>query len=144
MLKAKGETKSYRDLEVIFREGDTGKEMYIIKSGKVKITKKMRGLVANIAVLEPGDFFAEMALFEDSPRSATATAMGKVEVIAYDKNALAESIKEDPGIAFKMLEVMSKRIRKIDDEVTGLIIKGLLPKEEAEKIRRYTFAGTYD
>jgi CRP-like cAMP-binding protein len=144
LFEAKGETRAYRDLEVIFREGDPGSEMFVIKSGKVKITKKVRGIVANIAVLQPGDFLAEMALFDDQPRSATATAVGRVELITYDKDSLGESIKGDPAMAFRMLETMSKRLRKIDDEVATLIAKGLLPKEEAERIRRYTFAGTFD
>lgn len=144
MFEGKGETRTYRDLEVIFREGEPGSEMYLIKSGKVKITKKMQGIIAKIAVLEPGEFFAEMALFENQPRSATATALGKVELVAYDKATLTESIKEDPALALTMLEAMSRRVRSIDEEVTRLIAKGLLPKEEAEKIRRYTFAGTYN
>lgn len=144
MFEAKGETRTYRDLEMIFREGDPGNEMFLIKSGKVKITKKIQGIVANIAVLGPGEFFAEMTLFDNQPRSATATAVGRAELVAYDRAALAESIKGDPNVAFAMLEAMSRRMRKIDDEMTRLIAKGLLPKEEAEKIRRYTFAGTYD
>lgn len=144
MFETKGETKTYRDLDVIFREGDSGTEMYVIKSGKVQITKKMQGIVVKIAVLEPGDFFGEMALLENQPRAATTTALGKVEVSAYDKDALAEGIKGDQTLAFKLLEAMGQRVRRIDEEVTRLIAKGLLPKEEAQKIRRYTFAGTFD
>jgi CRP-like cAMP-binding protein len=143
-LEAKGETRSYRDLDVIFREGDSGEEMFLIKSGKVKITKKTSGIVANIAVLEPGDFFAEMSLFDDKPRSATATALGRVELLAYDRDSLRETVQSDPTVALKMLETMSHRLRKIDAEVAALIAKGLLPREEAERIRRYTFSGTFD
>lgn len=144
MFEAEGEKRTYRDLEVIFREGDSGNEMYFIKSGKVKITKKLQGVIAKIAVLEAGDFLGEMALWENHPRSATATAIGKVEAIAYEREALAQGIKEDPQVAFEMLAAMGQRLRKVDEEVTRLIAKGLLPKAEAEKIRRYTFAGTYD
>lgn len=143
MIEGEGKIRTYRDLDVIFREGDPGDEMYVIKTGKVKLTKKVQGVVANIATLEAGDFLAEMALFDSQPRSATATASGKVELVAYDKAALAESIKADPSIALEMLGTMSGRLREIDDEVAKLVAKGLLPKGDAQNIRRYTYAGTY-
>lgn len=144
MLEEGGIPKTYRDLEVIFHEGDAGDEMYVIKKGKVKLTKKMQGIMTKVAVLEDGDFFGEMALFEDAPRSATAIALGKVQVVSYNKDALTQHIKNDPTIALKMLKAMSQRVRKMGDEATALTVKGLLPKEAADKIKRYTFAGTYD
>lgn len=143
LLDAQAAVRKYRDLEVIFREGDPGNEMYVIRSGRVKLTKKVQGIVANIATLGPAEFFAEMALFADQPRSATATADGKVELIVYDKGTLIDAVKADPAIALKMLEAISQRIRKIDEEVARLIVKGLLPADEAHRIRRYTFASTW-
>ena len=143
MLEAVGKPATCRDLDVIFREGDAGGEMYVIKSGRVKLTKKTHGIVATIATLEAGDFFAEMSLFDDAPRSATATAVGKVELVAYDKQTLTDSIARDPAIALSMLAAMSRRIRAIDDELAQLVAKGLLPKEQATALRRYTFAGAW-
>lgn len=143
MLSA-GELKKFKDMEIIFREDDEGKEMFLINSGKVKITKNLRGYMARIAILNEGDFFGEMALFEDAPRSATAMALENTEVLALDKEALLKLIQSDPNMALNMLKKMSERIRKIDEELTRLIVKGLLPKEEAQKISRYTLAGFHD
>ena len=57
----------------IFREGDDGSTMFVIKSGRVMITKNMYGIMVKIAELGPGDHFGEMSLLEGQPRSATAT-----------------------------------------------------------------------
>lgn len=124
---------------MIFREEDEAREMYVIKSGKVKITKKMYGIMVKIAELGAGDFFGEMALLDGTPRSATALAMGKVQLAAFDQSELINFIKGDPVMTLKMLKAMSQRLRKIDDELTKLVVKGRLPKEEVKKIGKYTF-----
>ncbi|MDI6689896.1 MAG: cyclic nucleotide-binding domain-containing protein [Actinomycetota bacterium] len=122
-----GEAREYQDGEVIFNECDPGKEMFIIQSGKVKVTKKImretEEIETTLAILKKGDFFGEMALFEDRPRSATVTAMSKTEVLVIDKERLKSLIREDPDFALKMLEKMSHRIREIDDQVERLSLQ---------------------
>ena len=74
--------RTYEDGEVIFREGDKGEGMYVIQAGKVKITKQTTSGEVTLSVLEDGDIFGEMALFDKLPRSATATASGEARVPA--------------------------------------------------------------
>ena len=62
----------------LFQEGDRGEEMYIIQSGKVKISKRIRGVEKTLATLEKGEFFGEMAILNDKPRSATAETAGRL------------------------------------------------------------------
>lgn len=122
----------------IFREGDDGDAMYVIRSGNVRITKSMHGIMVRIADLGPGDYFGEMAFFEGAPRSSTAIAQTQVEADVYDHKALACRIASEPEFAFAMLRALSHRLRQIDDRLTELVARGRLPKEEAAKLGQHT------
>jgi CRP-like cAMP-binding protein len=110
----------FHDGEIIFREGDEGDRMYVVQSGKVKITKKTPEGEVAIATLGNGEIFGEMALFDRMPRSATAEAVGEARVLGIDKKKLFQSIDKDPTIVFRMLLSMSQRIRRLNEEFTEL------------------------
>ena len=110
--------RTYEDGEVIFREGDKGEGMYVIQAGKVKITKQTTSGEVTLSVLEDGDIFGEMALFDKLPRSATATASGEARVLSVDKTKLFTLISRDPTTTFKIIETMSSRIRKLSAEIS--------------------------
>ncbi len=110
----------YSDGETICKEGEKGEGMYVIQSGKIQITKKSAEGDLTIATLEDGEIFGEMALFDRLPRSATATASGNTRVLSVDRKKLFSSISRDPTLVFKLLESMSQRIRKLDNDFTKL------------------------
>jgi len=110
----------YRNGEVIFREGESGHAMYVIQFGTVSITKATPSGEIPIATLEKGEIFGEMALFDMKPRSATASASGDVRVLTVDKRKFFRTISRDPTLAFKILQSLSQRIRRLDDEVADL------------------------
>jgi CRP/FNR family transcriptional regulator, cyclic AMP receptor protein len=110
--------RTYEDGEVIFREGDKGEGMYVIQAGKVKVTKQTASGEVTLSVLEDGDIFGEMALFDKLPRSATATASGEARVLSVDKTKLFTLISRDPTTTFKIIETMSSRIRKLSREIS--------------------------
>ncbi|MEO0289169.1 MAG: Crp/Fnr family transcriptional regulator [candidate division WOR-3 bacterium] len=112
-----------KDGEVLFREGEVGDEMYLIKSGKIKIVQKIGDEMKVLAVLSEGDFFGEMALIDGSPRSATAIAEGDTELITFDKVAFRKKIGEEPLIEYIITE-LSKRLRRADEQIKFLMIKG--------------------
>ncbi|HWR57530.1 MAG TPA: cyclic nucleotide-binding domain-containing protein [Thermodesulfovibrionales bacterium] len=112
--------KIYSDGEVIFKEGETGNVMYVIQSGKIKIIKKVESEEIAIATLHTGEIFGEMALFDRLPRSASAIADGNARVLSVDKKKLFSTISRDPTLVFKLLESMSQRIRKLDEDITKL------------------------
>ncbi|MEO0233645.1 MAG: Crp/Fnr family transcriptional regulator [candidate division WOR-3 bacterium] len=112
-----------KDGEVLFREGEIGDEMYLIKSGKIKIVQKIGDEMKVLAVLSEGDFFGEMALIDGSPRSATAIAEGDTELITFDKVAFRKKIGEEPLIEYIITE-LSKRLRRADEQIKFLMIKG--------------------
>ncbi|MEW6585269.1 MAG: cyclic nucleotide-binding domain-containing protein [Nitrospirota bacterium] len=117
--------RTYPDGDTIFEEGQEGDRMFVIQSGRVKITKKSPGGEMTVAVLNSGDIFGEMALFDKLPRSATASALGEARVLTIDKEKLFQAISRDPTLAFRIVSSMSQRIRRLDDELIKMKKKRL-------------------
>lgn len=109
---------SYNDGTVIFREDEPGDCMYYITRGQVRISKASPKGEVHIATLGEGEIFGEMSLFDRLPRSATATAVGEINLLTVDKKKFFASISRDPTLAFKILEAMSTRTRRLNDEYT--------------------------
>jgi CRP/FNR family transcriptional regulator, cyclic AMP receptor protein len=109
----------------LFHEGDPGNEMYVVLEGKVMISKYIPGGGEEaLAILERGDFFGEMSLIDGQPRSADAKAyQGALTVIAFDELTIKEVQSVDPRAAVDFIRLlcrlMCKRLREIDDKVTG-------------------------
>jgi CRP-like cAMP-binding protein len=112
--------RTYRDGEMIFREGEKGESMYVIQAGKVRIQRDSAEGNLTLCVLESGEIFGEMALFDRLPRSATAVASGDARILSVDRKKLFPTISKDPTLLFKILETMSQRIRRLDDEIAKL------------------------
>ena len=110
--------KLYSDGECIVRQGSTGNSMYVVQGGRVEVVQKSdNGSEQHLAFLEAGDFFGEMAVFENEVRSATVRADGDARVLKIDKKTLLTRIREDPLLAVNLLKTMSHRIRDLDEEV---------------------------
>ena len=116
--------KIYRDGEVIIRQGDLGDCMYVIQEGKAQVLRETNGIEVQLAVLNEGDFFGEMAIFDHEVRSATVRAAGEVRVLTIDKRTFLRRITEDPSVAFRIVEKMSHRIRELDAELVRLKTEG--------------------
>lgn len=127
MLEDAGVDKKYADGEVVFKQGDTGNEMYIVRSGKVKIFRTKDGKETMLAHLKPDDFFGEMAFFGDQPRSASVVAVGETTLQVVDKRAFMHLIKAP--VVWSIMEKMSDRIREIDDKVEDLSVQDQVRKE---------------
>jgi CRP-like cAMP-binding protein len=95
--------------------------MFIIVEGKVKIVKKVGNIEKVLMVLDKGDFFGEMALVEDKPRSASAIALTTCKLIVIDKNLLKSLIMRNPEFAYKMIIKMSQRIRETNKQIEEMI-----------------------
>jgi CRP/FNR family cyclic AMP-dependent transcriptional regulator len=117
-----GMEKKLEPGEVLFDEGDKGEVMYLIREGKIKITKGSGGDEKVLAVLKEGDFFGEMAIIDGSPRSAGAVAASPVSLLVIDKETFKSKIKENPLIEY-VLETLSRRLRTTDEQIRLLTIK---------------------
>ena len=115
--------KDYKDGDNIFKENSVGREMYIILTGKVKVIKERDGVETTLATLEEGEFFGEMSLFDNNPRSATVKALGNIKLLEINQKNFLKKISRDPSLAFRMLEKMSQRIRKTDDKILSCTVE---------------------
>jgi CRP-like cAMP-binding protein len=103
--------REYFKHNVVFGEGELGDSAYILKKGKVEISKKMGGRRMVIAELDAVSIFGEMALIsEDHRRTATARALEPIEVIAIDKKKFDELVFETPSIIGVVLGELAKRL----------------------------------
>src|ERR687892_521061 len=84
---------------VLFRDGDPGKEMFVLQSGKVAISKKVREVEKVLATLGPGEFFGEMAIISNKPRNATATVSQDARVLVIDPKTFEGMIRGNGEIA---------------------------------------------
>ena len=112
--------RHYSDMEAIVREGEEGSCMYVVQSGQVEVLQSSDGVLLQLALLGPGDFFGEMALFEKQVRSATVRSRGESMVLTVDKRTLMRRISEDPLLAINLLKVMAHRIRELDKRIALL------------------------
>ncbi len=115
--------RSFNDGDMIMVENEPGMELYIIQSGKVKITKVVEGNEVLLAVLQPGDIFGEMAILENKPRSATAVAYGSVATLAINKANFETMVKQQPQLAVKLITILSERIWLASKQLANLLIK---------------------
>ena len=106
----------YRKSEVIFEEGSTGGEMYLIHSGRVLLSvRRDETQQVPLVVLNPGDFFGEMALVDDSPRSTTASAVeDDTELIVMDRAKFLFMVRQQPEFALSLMHTLCQRLRGMD------------------------------
>jgi CRP-like cAMP-binding protein len=112
--------RHYSNGEIIFQEGEKGDVMYVIQSGKVKISKNSSSGDITMVMLQSGDIFGEMALFDKLPRSASATAEGDTRILSIDKKKLFSTIWKDPTVVLKVIETMSGTIRRLSEDFAEL------------------------
>jgi CRP-like cAMP-binding protein len=119
--------KEYADGDVICRQGEPGDRMFMIEAGRAEVVRDENGLEAVVGELGAGDLFGEMAIFERQPRSATVRAKGTARVLTLDKRGFLKRVHDDPSMAYRLLEEMSRRIRSLDAELSRL--KGHAPSD---------------
>lgn len=112
--------RDYADSAVICRQGDPGDQMYVIQAGRATVLREEGGVEVVVGELKSGDVFGEMAIFDRQPRSATVRAKGLARVLTLDKRAFLRQVHEDPSLAYRVLEGMSLRIRRLDAELSEI------------------------
>ena len=114
--------KEFPKSTVLFREGETGKEMYVLQSGRVVITKKVRDEEKTLAVLGPGEFFGEMALISNKPRNATATVAEPARLLVIDPKTFEGMIRGNSEIAVRMIKKLAERLSEADAQIETLLL----------------------
>ncbi len=108
--------------QAIFAQGDAGDQLYVIVTGKVKISLRGSGDRETLrAILGPTDMLGELAVFDPGPRTRTATAITDVRTVWLDREALRAWIAHRPVIAERLLQALTRRIRDTEDELVELV-----------------------
>ena len=107
---------------VLFREGDPGKEMYVIQSGKVAISKKVRDVEKILATLGPGEFFGEMAIISNKPRNASASVAEPARILVIDPKTFEGMIRGNSEIAVRMIKKLADRLSEADAQIENLLL----------------------
>ena len=113
--------RTHRAGTVLFREGERGRTMYVIRSGKVNIWKHISDKELTLAVLGPGEFFGEMALLEGLPRSAGATVVEEAKLIELEASAFETLVRKNSEIAVRLMRRLSSRLREADRQIQALM-----------------------
>jgi CRP/FNR family transcriptional regulator len=121
--------------EQLFSEGDTGDKLYIIISGKIKLTKAAPDGRENLlSVHGPGEMFGELSLFDPIPRTSSATAVTDAQLAGIAHDDLRAWLSTRPEVAMHLLQALAQRLRRINEvkadlvftDVPGRVAKALL------------------
>ncbi|MBJ6765361.1 cyclic nucleotide-binding domain-containing protein [Corallococcus sp. H22C18031201] len=116
--------RSYPTGAFLFREGEAGQDMFVIAEGKVRISKSVPGIGEEaLAILEAGQYFGEMAVIEDSARSADAIAHVACTVWVIERSRLDQLMFTDKDLAYVLLwtfvRTLSERLRETNEKIKG-------------------------
>jgi len=108
----------------IFSEGSKGEHMYIVISGKVNISRDLRVLSREMNILlSDSDFFGEMAILDDYPRSANAIMHEEGLLLSIGKAEFRELLKRSPEFAIHIMATLAKRLRKANEDIAQLALE---------------------
>ncbi len=108
---------------VLFHEGDEGDRMYVIKSGRVQISKRVVGTTVVVEELGAGEFCGELSLVNGQARPVSATVIVDASVIQIDATQFESMLKNNSDIALRMLKKMSQRLTQAQYRISNLILR---------------------
>src|SRR5512142_547835 len=106
---------------VLFREGDPGKEMYVVQSGRVRISKRVGNVEKVLTTLGPGEFLGEMSILNNKPRSATATCADPCKLLVIDAKTFEAMIRGNAEIAIRMIKKLADRLQETNQQIENLL-----------------------
>lgn len=113
--------RTVQEGEILFREGDEGNEMFVIRSGAIRVYVEAGGVEKTLAILGPGEFVGEMSLLNGRPRSANAVVEKAGELLVVGARVLEEMIVHNTEIALRLIRKLSKRLEAADSLIQVLI-----------------------
>jgi CRP-like cAMP-binding protein len=125
----------------VFRQGDPGGSIYVIRAGKVRVVKESNGRQRVVITLGPGDFFGEMAVVTGGPRSATAEVIEDAELLKIPAGKLQEMVAGSAEIAIRLIRHLAERLEHanqlidvlLEDDMAARVILALQEALQAAK-----------
>jgi CRP-like cAMP-binding protein len=115
--------KDYPAGTLLFREGDEGEVMYVIQSGEVEIRRRIKDQDRVLAVLPAGEFFGEMAIINNRPRSATAVVRRQTRLLVIDGQTFEAMLRGKTEIAVRMIKTMAGRLERANQQIELLLLE---------------------
>lgn len=106
---------------VLFREGEVGDRMFVVQSGKVRISKKGRDGEKTLAILGPGEFLGEMAILNNKPRTGTAVVVEDANLLVIDGRTFEQMVVSSSEIAVRLIKKLSRRLDAADSLIGVLM-----------------------
>ncbi|MBM3241734.1 cyclic nucleotide-binding domain-containing protein [Candidatus Poribacteria bacterium] len=132
--------RDYKEDEEIVRKGQPSAGMYVIMRGEVKVTRRSpEGIEVRLATMGEGDFFGDVGLLDNAPRTATITAITPSQVIGLFRPELLRLIEQDPKLAskilFKLAQIVAVRLRVTNEKLEKLVeeVKHLRANSNVER-----------
>lgn len=125
----------------VFRQGDPGGSIYVIRAGKVRVVKESNGRQRVVITLGPGDFFGEMAVVTGGPRSATAEVIEDAELLKIPAGKLQDMVAGSAEIAIRLIRHLAERLEHanqlidvlVEDDMAARVILALQEALQAAK-----------
>jgi len=136
MLLLAGSRKHLEAKDVVFNRGEAGSKIYFIMDGGVKVsTLSHEGQEIIFDVLVTGDFFGEMSLFDDKPRTGTVTTLVPTTLFTLGKTEFLGSLEKSPAISIRLIRTLVGRLRMMDSFIEDVIFL-----DAAERIAKRVIA----
>ena len=116
--------REFKNGELIYLEGEIGKNIYIIESGLVKLYRSNEeGNQYILRLLKEGNFFGELVLFKEEKLSSSAEAVGDCTICMLPKDELENLIKSSPELSYKLLSAITSRLNKTENKLQSLALE---------------------
>lgn len=116
-------TRTYPANTVLITEGDSSDSLYVILEGEVKVyVSDPHGKEAILNLMGPGEYFGELALLDDAPRSASVVTMMPTKVMIISKGEFKRCLTTNPELAYKLIVSLTQQIRSLTDNVKNLAL----------------------
>ena len=122
--------------ETVVREGQRGDDAYVIVRGHLRVTKRHEGAEVELAKMQPGDAFGELAVIDGGPRSATVVADTDATLLRFNRDSLGLQPTLLLKVVTNIARLMATRLREANDRVLGISLAPLNPAGDAPAVRR--------
>lgn len=124
-LEAGMQERDYAEGEAIFKQGDTADALYIVKLGEIEIFMRNENGEVILATLGPGNFFGELGVLDNAPRSASARVCKTSTLYTLPRKVLLQFLQNNPAASLRILSVVTSRLRHADEQMTRLVTRNV-------------------
>ena len=108
---------TFKKGDIIFREGETATEAYLLQEGSVRLVKRVRAVERSLMVLKPNDLFGETALVQGSLRTSTAVALTDGASLVLDPGTFRRMLEASPQVGLRLVQQLVRRLSDAEDQI---------------------------